>query len=325
MSLYVQWLSTVVDTTDAATVEMLDSMSCFDSLIRPTTKQYIAYARNWCQLSQFLFAHREEQLYSGKVQMLFDVEERNQRTDLYWCEVARSCDMAANETMVDLLQDLGIMGAVSSQQKGYAETALRLTPHQLAKALRITKDAIGACHYTLTKAKLQCKFLASACPVLMASITRRYNSFRVVGCYVAGVYNLLEKKDAQAAADWFATSADIGKSNEVSAGVAPLLLSTSFLIVYAFQQKAVREGQRGIATGLLRELSRFEQIHPSTTERLHQELAVAVGSSSVQVPPPGSPLLKIDTHVNPRALEEGTSPFHEPIAALRRCIVPEAR
>jgi hypothetical protein len=163
-SLYAQWLSKVVVLSDAKTAEMLSFMSSFDGLVYKNTGITLKYARAWCILSRFLYHHREQQLYSDKVQMLFLVAERKQQTDVYWFEVARACNLFAHEAMLNLVhQDLEIMRTMGDKQ-GYADTALRLADDVLATALSSIKVAIGICHYTLRVAALHCKILTTAHP-----------------------------------------------------------------------------------------------------------------------------------------------------------------
>jgi len=317
MSVYSEWLSSAVDTSVPATREMLDFMSTFDGLHYQNARLALVYARNWCSLSHFLYTHKEEQLYSDKVQMLFDVEERQQRTDVYWFEVARACDLLATETMQNLVQDLDILAAVEAKQ-GYAQTALRLNNQTLAAALNSTKAAIGVCHYTLRIAAAHCKYLRQCSPQLMDSIARRYHSFRVMGCWMQGLHQLLQCEAPQKAADWFETALAIAAENDVTPAVAPLLQSTLVLKYRGFIQKALREGQRGVALGLVRDLEQAASSDALVVAALKAEAALPKAAPPPAIPTVGSPLLKISGHATIKALELGTSPFSDSDAPIQR-------
>ncbi len=305
--LYAQWLSKVVDLSDAKCVEMLDFMSSFCSLAYKNSGITMKYARCWCILSRFLYAHREQQLYSDKVQMTFLVPERKQQTDVYWFEVARSCDLLAQETMLNLVQDLSIMRAMA-QNQGYAETAINLSDDTLATAMSGIKSAIGICHYSLKVAALHCKVLTPSAPQLMADINLRYHSFRVMGCFVQGVYKL-KQKEAQEAANWLATAKMIGEKEEVTPAVAPLLHTIKLLVKYAFAHKALREGQRGVAIAHTRSAERCKGANIAFVERLNAETALPPGATAPPIPDAKGPLLQINCFPHDGALELGTSPF----------------
>jgi len=319
MSLYCEWLSSTVDTTQQPARAMLDFMSSFERLEYKNAKLLLLYARNWCHLSRFLFAHREEQLHSDKVQMLFDVTERRQRTDVYWFEVARACDLLATETMQNLLQDLEIMAAVDAK-RGYAETALRLKPNTLAAALISTKAAIGVCHYTLRVADVNCKYLRQCSPKLMDSIARRYQTFRVIGCWLQGVHQLVQCEAPQLAADWFETCTSIASQGNVTPAVAPLLESTVLLNYHGFIHKALRENQRGMALGFMRDIEPSESAKQdaAVVQALKVATALPKGAAPPAVPGVGSPLLKIAGKPKLGALEIGISPFSDDDAVLQR-------
>jgi len=319
MSLYCEWLSSAVDTDEPATRAMLDFMSSFESLEYKNAKLLLLYARHWCHLSRFLFAHREEQLRSDKVQMLFDVAERRQRTDVYWFEVARACDILATETMQNLLQDLEIMAAVEAK-RGYAETALRLKPHTLTAALISTKAAIGVCHYSLRVADVNCKYLRQCSPKMMDSILRRYQTFRVIGCWLQGVHQLVQCEAPQLAADWFETCKSIATEGNCTGAIAPLLESAIVLLYHGFIHKALRENQRGVALGFMRDVepSYSAKQDPAVIQALKIATALPKGAAAPAVPSAGSPLLKITGRPKLAALELGTSPFSEDDAPLKR-------
>ena len=82
-SLYALWLSKIIDLSNPKCIEMLDFMSSFYGLAYKNAGITLRYARYWCILSRFLYQHREQQLYSDKIQMTFLVEERKQKVSAY--------------------------------------------------------------------------------------------------------------------------------------------------------------------------------------------------------------------------------------------------
>ncbi len=318
-SLYRLWLSSTVNLADKKTAEMLDFMSSFDKLEYKNAGLTLRYARSWCILSRFLYQHREQQLYSDKVQMLFRVDERQQLTDVYWFEVARSCDLYSNEVLLNLLQDMGVIRCLA-EERGYAEVATQLDNSALAAALLNIKSAIGICHYTLTVAALHCKLLQPSAPKLLAGITLRYNTFRVMGCFIQGLHQI-RLQNAEEAAKWLCTAEHIGKQHsDVAPAVAPLLHSTHMLKLHAFAHKALLDGQRGIALGFSRDASAAagKGPHASFAKSLQNATALPFNAIAPAIPPAGSALLSIASAVQEKALEVGTSPFGKEDPMLQR-------
>ena len=248
-------------------------------------------------LSKFLYDHREHQLYSEKVHMMFVVEERQQKTDVYWFEVARSALLLSNQTMLNVVHTLRIIEA-TSQKEGYAHIATSLELPVLGEALAALKATIGVCHYTLKVAAQQCKFLQHCAPQLMTELSKCYHSFRVMGCFVQGLRQL-HLLQAQEVANWMDTAEAIASTHEtVAAAVSHITQCTAVIKLHAFAHKALRDGQRGIAVGFARAAALSSKAtNPICVQHLATDTAMPHNAAAHPVPPPDSTLLRIRTTI----------------------------
>jgi hypothetical protein len=311
-SLYVLWLENVVDTSPPAVRDTLDFMSSFDSLDYKNLAMHTRYAQSWCTLSNFLYEHREQQLYSEKVNMLFTVQERKQKSSVYWFEVAQSALLLATQTMFHAVDCLGIMRATAMLAGDYAHIAVDLSTEVLVEVLAKIKVAVGVCRYALHEAAQHCKLLQVCAPQLMHELEKRYHSLRIMGCFAFSLRQL-QLAQAQSVADWMDTIVHIYTScGTVPAAVLLIANSAAAIKFYALVQQALRSGQRGLAVGFARAASSTcTDASRELVRKLEADTATVNNLSPQPVPTADSSLLRVRTTVHENALEMGDSPFDQ--------------
>lgn len=308
---YSNWLRSIVDCNDKSSATVLRFLSNFDALPYKGVEIVVQYAQHWCVLADFLYANREKQL-SSDVEMLFSVNERNEKTDVYWFEVARACDQAATAASESIVQWMGILPVLTGKT-GYAESGLSLTKEVLTKSMALVKDIVGLCHYTIVIANSHCKFL-SAAPELMKSIKKRYHSFRVIGCWIMGMqvlqFSAIKDKEIDACS-WFDTSSDLATTDkdQLINAVAPLIQSVALLKSYAYVVRSIANGEKGCATGFARQCSNYRQGNNAFIVRIEAMTTFPSGGFPLIVPKDDSLLLRIPTNPRKDPLIRGTSPL----------------
>ena len=308
---YSLWLGCILDLTDKPTSDMLQFMSSFDSLQHKSLGILLRYARCWCILSNFLYDNREKQLSSDKLQMLFCVEERQQDTDVYWFEVLRACGLLANETLLNVLQDMRILRCMA-EKRSFAEIALQLDDDLLSSALINIKWAIGICNYSLRVAALHCKSLQTNAPRVFAAVSLHYQCLRIMGCFIQALHQLRTEGTAQDVTRWLCTVEQIAKQHTgVGLILSCVLESTQMLKLYAFAQQSLREGQRGLAMGFAgaAQQAASKSAHAGFAQKLQEDMAPPPKAVAPPVPPSNSALLTLPCLPHDKALELGTSPF----------------
>lgn len=306
--LYSQWLFSILDTEDAETKVALEFMSSFDKLEYRNANITLRYARYWCQLSKHLYARKEEQLVSEKVQMLFEVPEKKLRTDVYWFEVLRACDLLSAVTMENLVQELQIRASIQNNNEGYAEVALQLDKATMAANLEHVKLAIGVCQYTLKTALLRCTCMREFAPEAVERVTRRYHGLRAIGCWLQGMYQLTVVHNPKTAGDWFETSRDIAAKHATPDCVAPVVLSAGMLILYGLVTKALSDNERGLAQAYL-QYSKEPKKNNALLQKLQVLAKTPAGAPKPAIPEEGSVLLISSFTITENALENGISPL----------------
>jgi hypothetical protein len=320
IGLYSQWLSSVLDPKVAGVRKLLDFMDSFESLPYKNESIYYEYARNWCQLASFLFEHKESQLFSEKVQMWFEVPERKGAVDVYWFEVVRSCDLLATATMHTVVQEMSLLPA--AMPACYALHALTMSPARCMALLTTIKRAIGVCHYTLRVAAVNCIYMNSTCPVALASISRRYNTFRIIACWLYARHHICEAS-WEHALNGLASCESLSATLDTTPAAAPLIQSVRPLQAYVLVHRALAQaGQRGVAQAHLRKCLSQQSPLPKACKPLFDalEAAVATPSGGLQsaVPDDDSPLLFFKAESNNAFFELGTPPLlgQQPLVRL---------
>lgn len=312
---YSQWLRLIVDLSDKPSAEFVGFLSGFDGLAYKNCDSLVQYAQYWCVLSDFLYRNRAKQLCSD-VEMLFVIEERGEKTDVYWFEVARACDVAGKEAIQTIVQRLGILPVLDAKV-GYAETGLSLSKQVLSDALDLIKKVVGLCHYTLVTATATCKYFQMA-PDLMNSIKRRYVSLRVIGCWIVGMlalrFPLEGPADQPTECDMFDACFELASREKETLIAAASLLSEScpLLKSYAFVVKSIAEGQKGCAKGFAKQCEKHAAKNGTLIARIQAMTQFADVLPPPIVPAENSPLLKIPCAKKPHApLTKGINPLSQ--------------
>jgi hypothetical protein len=311
---YSHWLRSIVDLKDKHSAEVVRFVSDFDALAYKSCPLLVQYARYWCLIADFLYENRTKQL-SSDVEILFVVAERNEKTNIYWFEVARACDMAGKEAIQTLVQWLGIIPVVDAKT-GYAEAGLGLSQKTLNNALDLVKEVVGLCHYTLVVAGETCKYFDRA-PELMQSIKRRHLNLRVIGCWIAGMLELQFPPEIRVsettAYDLFEVCSDLaalGKDELYFQSSAPLADSCAILKSYAFVLKSISDGNKGYAKGFAKQCAKHVKTNPALVARIEAMTRFDGVAPAPVVPSENSPLLKILNVNKPAApLMKGLNPL----------------
>lgn len=317
---YSHWLRSIVDLKDKPSSEVIGFLSGYDGMSYKSCHLLVKYAQYWCILSAFLYENRLKQLASD-VEMLFVVDELGKKTDVYWFEVARACDMAGKEALETIVQWLGVIPVLDAKIS-YAETGLALSKKTLNNALSLVKEVVGLCHYTVVTAGETCKFFGMV-PKLMESIKRRYFNLRVIGCWIAGMAELqfppelrISQKNDPTACDLFEVCAEIAASDKDQLFASANLLSESCSILrsYACVKNAIDEGNKGCAKGFAKLCAKqHAKTNPALVARITAITLFENVIPAPVVPPENSPLLKIPSSVNKPAapLVKGLSPLSQ--------------
>lgn len=310
--IYTQWLCNALDLSIPSVSKTLDFLDRFEGLQYKNESIYYEYARNWCVLSSFLFNNKERQLCSSnKVKIWFEVPEKRNAVDVYWFEVVRACDLLATATMHTLVRDLDLVPA--SLPSCYALHSLALPAARCAELLASLKRTIGVCSFVLQVAAVKCVYLRLTCPKALDSITRRYNTFRVVACWLYARHQLVVETKWSLALSAFATCEALGAVLDTTPAAVPLYQSLKLLQTYTLVHQSMQSLHRGVAQAHLRK-GKLQIVNPTAAEckPLLDVLEVLVATTPGAIPPAipadDSPLLMFKADVNMKMFEAGTSP-----------------
>lgn len=307
-SLYVEWLSGILDTKNPHTRRALDTISKYDGLAYKNDSLTYEYARLWCQLSKCLYDHRHEQLFSEKVNMQFYVPEVKQYTDVYWFEVLRACDMSTEATLNSLIQTLGLL--IDTKQQSHAQHVLNLTKEQGESTMLTIKGAIGLCSYVLKTAVIACPFLQNSCPSLLKTLRARYQTLRVIGFWLIGVQAII-CKEYHIAANWLSTAEAVCKQHTTTKATELPMSTGKFLVQYALLHVAIESKFHSTALGRLREAKKLATV--ADTKEVIPSLEILTENHAkglnAAVPQENSPLLRFTPVLHTELLQKGTDPL----------------
>lgn len=319
-SVYAEWLSAITTVDEPRIKSVLDFLSSFDTLKYTNANLHYDYAKWWCQLAQFLYDNREKQLYSDKLEMLFEVDELDKKTNIYWFEVLRACDLLTRVTISTLIKDLSLATGL----EGYAQLALMLPAARCASSLVSIRQTVGVCHYLIHVANVNCLYLSATCPQTMKIILKRYHTFRVIGAWLQGLHQLVNAKDLIKAHQWFKTCESMTAGLELTDAAEPILKSAAFFKFYALVHRFVADNKPGIAMAFIREAKKTAGSNFKSCVASLQSLVP--DSSAIAVPDSSSPLLRVQVEVLDSVLLVGDSPLsRSPLFVLSQPVSPSAK
>lgn len=305
------WLSDCIDVNVSITKQTLDEMDEFRNQNKKTFIAHYLYARGWCNLSNFLYANKDKDLYSTCPNMSFEVPEKQSSVNVYWFEVLRAADMLNLISMSDIIRDLRL----GTAKESYAAIAPTLNKDKCTTASQHIRLAIGVCKYLLSDACSNCPLLEINCPETIKLTKRRYKTFRVIGSWLQAWHFLFEEKNYTQAHKWFVTCERLSvatiDSVDITDAALPMLHSCGFLKVYCLAYKALGDNSKGVAIAHLRKAraisnGKFEGM----LEELTMRTTISLGEIAPAVPDDTHPLVCIKVEPVLTALLCGKDPLN---------------
>ena len=301
------WLSLILDTSKPLASKTLEEMSNFMNNDYHSVKSKINYAIQWCNLSNFLFRHRDKQLRAYKFEMMFEIPESTSYTNLYWFEVIRACEIASFAFLAELVNKLKL--TTGTTDESFASSCMQLSMSTREAFQLSLLSVIGCCNYVITEVTHNCIYAEQCSPLALADIKRRHHAMRIIGTWLVGMHHWKDKENYKEAADWFFTCDMLAQgSPDLATGAIQPLCGTALLFKQmCLIEMEIKARERDRASERCRELTKWAN---GKHANIIQELTTQANSSaSFSLGIPDSRLLHVLHVFHRESFLRGTDPL----------------